>query len=56
MLPLHPTLDELSRIGYGLESSPEHVGFCIECLETLKRLRLERDQFQIGRASCRERV
>jgi hypothetical protein len=46
MHPLHPTLDELSRIGYGFESSPDHVGFCVECLETLRRLRRERDQLR----------
>ena len=43
MKTLHPTLDELTRIGYGFEPSPEHVEFCVECLETLRRLRLERD-------------
>ncbi len=43
MKTVHPTLEELSRIGYGFEPSPEHVEFCVECLETLRRLRLERD-------------
>jgi hypothetical protein len=43
MKTLHPTLDELTRIGYGFEAGQEHVEFCVECLETLRRLRLERD-------------
>ena len=46
MKTLHPTLEELSRIGYGFEPSPEHVEYCVECLETLRRLRLEREQFR----------
>jgi len=45
MKMLHPTLEELTRIGYGVDPSPEHVEFCVECLETLRRVRLERDVF-----------
>ena len=48
MKTLHPTLEQLSRIGYGFEPSPEHVEFCVECLETLRRLRLERDTLARG--------
>ena len=43
-MELHPSLQALTRAAYGLESSSEHVEFCVECLETLRRLRGERDQ------------
>jgi hypothetical protein len=46
MKTLHPTLHELTRIGYGFDPSPEHVEYCVECLETLRRLRLEREQLR----------
>jgi hypothetical protein len=39
---LHPSLDELTRTAYGLDPQPEHVEFCVECLEMLRRLRGER--------------
>jgi hypothetical protein len=48
MKTVHATLEELSRIGYGFEPSPEHVEYCAECLETLRRLRLERDVLARG--------
>jgi hypothetical protein len=55
MKTLHPTLEELSRIGYGFEPSPEHVEYCVECLETLRRLRLERDVLARGSSATAPR-
>jgi hypothetical protein len=55
MKTVHPTLEELSRIGYGFEPSPEHVEYCVECLETLRRLRLERDVLVRGSSASGSR-
>jgi hypothetical protein len=55
MKTLHPTVEELSRIGYGFEPSPEHVEYCVECLETLRRVRLERDILARGSSASAPR-
>ena len=55
MKTVHPTLEELSRISYGFEPSPEHVEYCVECLETLRRLRLERDVLVRGSSASAPR-
>jgi len=43
---LHASLDELTRAVRGLAPAPDHVELCADCLETVDRLREERDLFR----------
>jgi hypothetical protein len=39
----HPSLEELTQAVHGLAPTPDHLGLCAECQETVERLRGERD-------------
>jgi hypothetical protein len=42
---LHSSLEELTRAVRGLAPAPDHVELCADCLETVDRLREERNLF-----------